>query len=263
MPPWDAVAGTSRPVDAASRRRARAAPRHPGRGGRAARRRPPHRCASTPGSPRSAHGTDAPVVIDLSALWAGPLCARLLGGRGCAVREGGARRPARRRARRPPRVLGSRSTARKEAAARSSVDELVRLLDDAPTSWSRRRAPASARAARPRPRAAVARATGLRLGRRSPATASTSDVARPGRVRRRRRGRRRARGRGGRRGRAGVRRRRAADPLAGLHAAQQPRPALLARGHGRCRRRVACATPSRLRARRPAVRSALDRGRCA
>lgn len=39
----------------------------------------------TPGGRRRRRGT--PVVLDCSALWAGPLCARLLGGRGALVRK--------------------------------------------------------------------------------------------------------------------------------------------------------------------------------
>ena len=38
----------------------------------------------TPGAPRRA-STSTPVVVDLSALWAGPLCARLLGDQGARV----------------------------------------------------------------------------------------------------------------------------------------------------------------------------------
>lgn len=82
--PWDAVGAHLRNVDAAPAAdraqllgipaavavaaSARATPVRVTRGGRRRRR-------------------GAPVVLDCSALWAGPLCARLLGGRGAVVRK--------------------------------------------------------------------------------------------------------------------------------------------------------------------------------
>ena len=82
----------------------------------------------TPGGRRRRAGT--PVVLDCSALWAGPLCARLLASRGAVVRKVELRgRPDGARRDRPS--SGSASTACKEEVDRRRRPRSPTLLDAA------------------------------------------------------------------------------------------------------------------------------------
>jgi len=125
-PPWDAVASHLATVDAepaVERAQLLGIPAAVA----VASPREPHPARITPGGGRRRRG--APVVLDCSALWAGPLCGRVLAERGAHVRKvelagrpDGARRG-------PPELWRRLNGAKEELTI--SPDDLPALVDDA------------------------------------------------------------------------------------------------------------------------------------
>ncbi len=84
--PWSAISAWLADRELASvvaQARLLGLPAAPVPSGPAAVRRPPVLCS--PGGPRDPSRRDAPLVVDLTSLWAGPLCAHLLGLAGARV----------------------------------------------------------------------------------------------------------------------------------------------------------------------------------